>query len=346
MIKQVVRMMDFRSDAPKILRDFLIYHETIKGHSKNTVDEYFLDLRTFFRFLKLRRGVAPADAEFEEISIDDVDLDFVRVVTLSEVYEYLAFLSRDRVKNQRSRDVEYGLSASSRARKIASIKSFYKYLTVKAKLIDENPVQDLDSPKIPKSLPRYLTLEESERLLSSIDSRHRARDYCIICIFLNCGLRISEIVGLNLQDIRTDSLRVHGKGDKWRVVYLNDATAAAINDYLAERGKIDAADKNALFLSSRRTRMSREAVHSMVKKSLLRAGLDAEKYSAHKLRHTAATLMLQNGVDVRTLQEVLGHEHLNTTQIYTHVDSTELRIAASANPLGSFRPKTPSKLSK
>ncbi len=330
--------MDYRSDAPKILRDFLIYHETIKGHSHNTIDEYFLDLRTFFRYLKIHRGLVPRSTELEEIAIDDVDLDFVKAVTLSEVYEYLAFLSRDRVKNQRSHDAEYGISASSRARKIASIRSFYKYLTVKANLLEENPVQDLDSPKIPKSLPRYLSLAESERLLSSVDSRNSARDYCILCIFLNCGLRISEIVGLNLSDIRSDHLRVVGKGSKERVVYLNDATAAAINSYLLIRKNENAVDRNALFLSNRKTRISREAVHNMVKKSLLRAGLDASKYSAHKLRHTAATLMLQNGVDVRTLQELLGHEHLNTTQIYTHVDSSDLRIAAAANPLGHFDP--------
>ena len=330
--------MDYRADAPKILRDFLIYHETIKGHSQNTVDEYFLDLRTLFRFLKLRRGLVPKNTELEEIGISDVDLDFVRAVTLSEIYEYLAFLSRDRVKNQRSRDAEYGISAASRARKIASIKSFYKYLTVKAHLLEDNPVQDLDSPKLPKTLPRYLSLAESERLLASVDSRNRERDYCILCIFLNCGLRISEIVGLNISDLRSDHLRVVGKGNKERVVYLNDATAAAINGYLVVRREIKAVDKSALFLSNRKTRISREAVHNMVKNSLLRAGLDASKYSAHKLRHTAATLMLQNGVDVRTLQELLGHEHLNTTQIYTHVDSSDLRIAASANPLGHFEP--------
>ena len=330
--------MDYRSDAPKILRDFLAYHETIKGHSYNTVDEYFLDLRTFFRFLKLLRGLVPSGTELEEISISDVNLEFVRTVTLSEVYDYLSFLSRDRMRNQRSHSAEYGLSPASRARKIASIKSFYKYLTAKAKLMEENPVQDLDSPKLPKTLPRYLTLEESRALLNAVDGQNRIRDFCILCIFLNCGLRISEIVGLNVSDIRADSLRILGKGSKWRIVYLNDATAAAINDYLAIRKNIDAVDRNALFLSNRRTRISREAVHSMVKKSLLRAGLDADKYSAHKLRHTAATLMLQNGVDVRTLQEVLGHEHLNTTQIYTHVDSAELRTAARANPLGKFKP--------
>lgn len=331
--------MDYRSEAPKILRDFLIYHETIKGHSKNTVDEYYLDLRTFFRYLKLSRGIVPRSTDIEDVSIADVDLNFVRNVTLTEVYDFLSYLSRDRVRNQKSRDAEFGISATSRARKIASIKSFYKYLTVKAKLIEVNPVQDLDSPKLARTLPRYLSLEESQRLLSSIDGKHRARDYCIICIFLNCGLRISEIVGLNLSDIRSDNIRVFGKGSKERVVYLNDATAAAINDYLLERKSIAALDRNALFLSNRRTRMSRETVHSMVKKSLLRAGLDSTKYSSHKLRHTAATLMLQNGVDVRTLQELLGHEHLNTTQIYTHVDSGQLRSAATANPLSSFSPE-------
>ena len=330
--------MDYREDAPKILRDFLTYHETIKGHSQRTVDEYFLDLRTFFRFLKLHRGLVPRSTDVEEIDVRDVDLEFVRRVTLSEVYEYLSFLSRDRVRNQHSRETEYGLNAASRARKIASIKSFYKYLCVKAKLLEENPVQDLDSPKIPKSLPRYLSLAESRRLLEAIEGQNRERDYCIICIFLNCGLRISEIVGLNLTDIRADNLRVFGKGGKERVVYLNDAVAAAINDYLPVRRGVKA-ETNALFVTNRRTRISREAVHALVKKNLLRAGLDAEKYSSHKLRHTAATLMLQNGVDVRTLQEVLGHEHLNTTQIYTHVDNSELRVAASANPLGKFVPE-------
>ena len=332
-----IPLNDYRSEAPKILRDFLTYHETIKGHSKNTVDEYFLDLRTFFRYLKLHRGLVPRSTELDEIDIGDVDLNFVKAVTLSEVYEYLSFLSRDRVKNQRSHEQAYGIDAPARARKIASIKSFYKYLTVKAKLMEENPVQDLDSPKLPKTLPRYLSLAESEQLLSAVDGAHRERDYCILCIFLNCGLRISEIVGLNLSDIRVDNLRVVGKGDKERVVYLNDATAAAINNYLPVR-KASGAQTNALFVSNRKTRISREMVHAMVKKQLLRAGLDADKYSAHKLRHTAATLMLQNGVDVRTLQELLGHEHLNTTQIYTHVDNSELRGAASANPLGHFTP--------
>lgn len=327
-----------RSDAPQVLRDFLVYHETIRGHSKNTVDEYYLDLRTFFRYLKLSRGLVPRSTELEEISISDIDVPFISKVTLAEIYDFLAFLSRDRIKQPNSAEPEFGLTASSRARKIAAIRSFFKYMTVKAKLLEENPVQDLDSPKLPKTLPRYLTLEESQRLLSAVDGSNKERDYCILCIFLNCGLRISELVGMNVNDYRGDSLRVIGKGNKERTVYLNDACRAALDAWLEVRRNLVPARVSAMFLSNRRTRISVDSVQVMVKKYLKRAGLDASLYSTHKLRHTAATLMLQNGVDVRTLQEVLGHENLNTTQIYTHIDNAELRTAAAANPLSHFTP--------
>ena len=326
------------SDAPQVLRDFLVYHETIRGHSKNTVDEYYLDLRTFFRYLKLSRGLVPRSTELEDISISDIDVPFISKVTLAEIYDFLAFLSRDRIKQPNSAEPEFGLTASSRARKIAAIRSFFKYMTVKAKLLEENPVQDLDSPKLPKTLPRYLTLEESQRLLSAVDGSNKERDYCILCIFLNCGLRISELVGMNVNDYRGDSLRVIGKGNKERTVYLNDACRAALDAWLEVRRNLVPARVSAMFLSNRRTRISVDSVQVMVKKYLKRAGLDASLYSTHKLRHTAATLMLQNGVDVRTLQEVLGHENLNTTQIYTHIDNAELRTAAAANPLSHFTP--------
>lgn len=327
-----------RSDAPQVLRDFLVYHETIRGHSKNTVDEYYLDLRTFFRYLKLSRGLVPRTTELEDISISDIDVPFISKVTLAEIYDFLSFLSRDRVKQPNSAEPEFGLTASSRARKIAAIRSFFKYMTVKAKLLEENPVQDLDSPKLPKTLPRYLTLEESQRLLSAVDGSNKERDYCILCIFLNCGLRISELVGLNVNDYRGDNLRVVGKGNKERTVYLNDACRAALDAWLEVRRNLVPARVSAMFLSNRRARISVDSVQVMVKKHLKRAGLDASLYSTHKLRHTAATLMLQNGVDVRTLQEVLGHENLNTTQIYTHIDNAELRTAAAANPLSHFTP--------
>ena len=329
--------MDYRNESPEILREFLFYHETIKGHSKKTIDEYYLDLRTFFRFLKIHKNIAPRDAVFEEITIMDVDLEFVKSVSVTDVYEYLAFLSRDRPRHANSRSTDYGLSANSRARKIAVIRSYYKYLTLKANKLSENPVADLDSPKLRKSLPRFLSLDESVRLLDGVDGIFRERDFCILTIFLNCGLRVSELAGLDLTDVREDSIRVLGKGNKERVVFINDACAEAINGYLTVRKQIAAIDKRALFLSSRRTRISTSTIHSLVKKHLLAAGLDSSKYSSHKLRHTAATLMLKNGVDVRTLQELLGHEHLNTTQIYTHVENSSLREAAMRSPLSGYK---------
>ena len=331
-------MIDYRLEAPPILRDFLVYHETIQGHSRRTVDEYFLDLRNFFRFLKLDKGRVARNTPLDQISIDDVDLDLVGSVTLSDVYAYMNYLSRDRVVHNNSPDPPNGLSAPARARKVAAIRSFYKYLTNKAKLISENPMLDLDSPHLKKSLPRYLDLEESVSLLEHVDGANQARDYCILTLFLNCGLRISELVGLNITDVRGNQLRVLGKGNKERMLFLNEACQSALEDWITERSMLTLVDQNALFVTlQNRRRISRAAVHKLVKKHLAAAGLDSTQYSAHKLRHTAATLMLQNGVDVRTLQEVLGHDHLNTTQIYTHVDNDDLRTAARANPLGKVK---------
>lgn len=319
--------LDYRTEAPLILRDFLVYHETIQGHSRQTVDEYYLDLRNFFRFLKYDKRLVPNNSPIETVAIDDVDISFVRNVTLTDIYSYMNYLARDR-----------GLNAASRARKVATIRSFYKYLTNKAKLLDQNPVQDLDSPRTKKALPKYLNLDESINLLSAVDGKNASRDYCILTLFLNCGLRISELVSLNKTDVRGDYLRVLGKGNKERVLFLNAACQKAIQDWLVDRDALTLLDENALFVTlQNRRRITKAAVHKLVKKHLTAAGLDSTQYSSHKLRHTAATLMLQNGVDVRTLQEVLGHDHLNTTQIYTHVDNDDLRSAARANPLSRVK---------
>ena len=332
-------MTNYRTEAPPILRDFLAYHETIKAHSRRTVDEYYLDLRNFFRYIKQSRDSSLAGKPLDEISIADLDLELVRSVTLTDIYGYMTYLSRDRIQNQHSRNPEYGLNTASRARKLATIRSFYNYLTNKVHLLRENPVKDMDSPKLKKSLPKYLTLDESLQLLESVDGQNQDRDYCILTLFLNCGLRISELVGLNLNDIQDDALRVLGKGNKVRIIYLNDACQDALRRYLAVRRPIRGKDENALFLSSRNERVSRSTVHAMVKKRLGAAGIDASEYSSHKLRHTAATLMLQNGVDVRAVQEVLGHDHLNNTEIYTHIDNEALRVAAKANPLSHVKNK-------
>ena len=332
-------MLNYRDDSPQILCDFLSYHETIKAHSLKTVDEYYLDLRNFFRYMKRSRDNSLRDLPLDEISIVDIDIVFVRTITLTDVYGYLSYLARDRAQQHNSSRTEYGLSATTRARKIATLRSFFNYLTTKVNLLDQNPIKDLDTPKTKKSLPKYLTLDESIELLENVDGANSERDYCIITLFLNCGLRISELIGLNLGDIQGDSLRILGKGNKTRIVYLNDACKAALEQYLAIRRPITGKDAQAVFLSSRNQRISRSNVHALVKKHISHAGLDSSEYSSHKLRHTAATLMLQNGVDVKAVQEVLGHEHLNTTEIYTHIDNESLRVAAKANPLGRIEKK-------
>ena len=326
--------MDYRNEAPQVLLDFLSYHEIVKGHSQKTIDEYYLDLRTFFRYLKLQRGLVEPNTPMSEISIQDIDLNFLASVTKTEVYAYMSFLSRDRIRQQKSHEPEFGLNSASRARKLATLKSLYRYLTVKTGKLQTDPILGIDSPKTRRSLPHYLSLGESEQLLNSVGGRNPERDRCILSVFLNCGLRISELTGLNLKDLTDMQLRVLGKGGRERVVFLNDAAMRAVQAYLAVRPK---ANTQAFFITERGTRISRSAVHYLVKRHLGEAGLDTEGYSAHKLRHTAATLMLKNGVDVRTLQELLGHEHLNTTEIYTHVESTDLRQAADASPLASFQ---------
>ena len=324
------------SDCPQVLKEFLIYHETIKGQSPLTISEYCLDMRMFLRFIRLMRNDMPINTPLEEIPIKDIDLDFIRQITTADVFDFLSYLANDRVQDQNAKVAEYGLSPTARARKLSALKSFYKYLTVRTKQLQDNPVADLEYPKLRKSLPKYLTLQESAALLKAVSGQNQERDYAILMLFLNCGIRRSELVGLNLSDVYEDRIRVVGKGNKERFVYFGTSCRKAIDAYLPIRHKMVLTDNRALFGSRNSNRISTDAVHALVKKALLKAGLDANQFSAHKLRHTAATMMLSGGVDVKTVQEVLGHENLNTTQIYTHIESTELKIAAEANPVSKL----------
>lgn len=324
------------SDCPQIVRDFLVYHETIKGQSQRTISEYYLDLRMFFRFMKLMRSDMPIHTRLDDIPIKDIDLQFIKEISTSDIYDFLSYLANDRTPDPDAAVPEYGISPTARARKLSALKSFFKYLTVRTKQLNENPVADMEYPKLRKSLPKYLTLEQSSALLQAVSGQNQLRDYAILMLFLNCGIRRSELVGLNLTDVYEDRIRVVGKGNKERVVYFGTACRKAIDAYLVERNKKVLSDNRALFGSRDGNRISVTAVHRLVKKAFLQAGLDATQFSAHKLRHTAATMMLSGGVDVKTVQEVLGHENLNTTQIYTHIENTELKIAAEANPLSKL----------
>lgn len=324
------------TDCPQILRDFLTYHENIKGQSPRTISEYYLDIRMFLRFIRLMRNDMPLNTPLEDIPIKDIDLAFVGSITTSEVFDFLSYLANDRPLNPDSTYTEYGIETVSRSRKLSAIKSFYKFLTVRTKQLQDNPVADLEYPKLRKSLPKYLAMSQASDLLQAVSGQNAKRDYAILMLFLNCGIRRSELVGLNLSDVYEDRIRVVGKGNKERIVYFGSACHKAIESYMEERNKLVLTDNRALFASRNGNRISTTAVHRLVEKALLKAGLDATQFSAHKLRHTAATMMLSGGVDVRTVQEVLGHENLNTTQIYTHIENTELKLAAEANPLSKL----------
>lgn len=322
--------VSFRDEAPQIIKEYLFYMQTIKNKSQKTVDEYYIDLRTFFRYIKLSRGLVSKDSEFNKIKIDDVTIDLIRTITLNDAYEYMDYLLRER-NNQ----------SAARARKCSSLKGYFNFLFSKKHYLEKNPIAELEMPTKKKSLPKYLTLEQSIELLNAVEGPYKERDYAIITLFLNCGLRVSEMAGLNYMDIRNDNtMRVVGKGNKERVIYLNSACISAVKDYMKVRPVDGVKDKNALFISRNNRRMSVKTIQYMVYKYLEKIGLNAQGYSCHKLRHTAATLMYQHGgVDVRVLKEVLGHENLGTTEIYTHLSSDQLKKASDSNPLSKVKKK-------
>lgn len=328
----------YPKNTPQILRDYLNYMSSVKGRSDATVKEYYLDLRTFFRFLKRYKDIVPADMIFDDIPIDDINIDFIRDVTLSDMYEYMIFAKNERPTYHKSAVTTVGNEARTRSRKTASLRSFYKYLFSK-KLIDTNIAADLEPPQKTKNkTPTCLNLDECVELLNSVYGDYKERDYCILVLFLNCGLRVSELVGINLSDISNDYIKIRGKGNKERIVYLNEASVDALNRYLKVRIQPkDAAEQNALFISRLKKRIDVQTVKWIVKKYLSAAGLSSKDYSAHKLRHTAATLLYSNGADIRTVQEFLGHEQLNTTMIYTHVNNDTQRQLVKLNPLSNVK---------
>lgn len=312
---------------PERLEEFLDYLSVIRGRSNNTIDGYKVDLIMLFKFLKIHKKLYAQNTNLQEIIISDIDDDFIRNIKLADLYAFLAYVEKRRSN-----------SAYARARKVASAKSFFKYLNTKTRILNENPASDLETPKINKRNPIYLTLDESKELLNSVDegSKYQMRDFCIITLFLNCGLRLSELCSINISKIKDDILTVIGKGNKERTVYLNNSCLKAISQYLIERNNMEVLPehKDALFISSKNRRINKKSVELIVTKYIKAAGLNNEKYSPHKLRHTAATLLYKYGnVDIRSLQKILGHENVSTTQIYTHVDDEKLREAVNLNPL-------------
>lgn len=322
---------DKNSQTFPVLEEYLGYLEAILGRSPLTIKEYRYDLQLFFRFLRHYRGEVGKTEPIDEIRLEMINKNYLKTVHLTDFYAFLSWLTRER-----------DASAANRARKVSALRSFFKWLAVKRNYIDQDPSSELESPKLPKRQPKYLTLEDSRRLLQRVDPEEDAfaeRNYCILTLFLNCGLRLSELCSINVEDIKGSTLRVIGKGSKERTIYLNRACLSALEAYLPSRPK-RSRDKKALFISRQGNRLARTSVQRMIREYLKKSGIDPTKYSTHKLRHTAATLMYQYGqVDIRMLQQILGHESVATTEIYTHVDRAQLHEAVEKNPLAEERPE-------
>ena len=317
---------EYLREASDIVKDFLIYMQNVQEKSETTLNVYYVDLRMFFKFMKKRRGLVGAEVDLKDIGIKDIDINFIKTIDFEDIKSFMTFCMEER-----------GNRAAARSKKCSVLNTFFNYLTKKVRLLKENPAENIDFSKKAKVLPKYLTLEQSIALLKSVDGEYKERDYCILTLFLNCGMRLSELVGINMNDIMENNmLRIFGKGRKERIVYLNEACNHALQEYLKVRPE-NAEDKNALFISKRNKRISKETVQFMVYKYIDKIGLGEQGYSVHKLRHTAATLMYQHGnVDIRVLKDVLGHEHLDTTEIYTHLSSKQVQNAINANPLANL----------
>lgn len=318
-------------NMPLLLEDYLNYIETIKGVSSNTTKEYYFDLRTFFRFLKRRYKLVEDNIEFNDIDISDININIIKKINIQDLHAYISFADKQRLNNN-----------FTKSRKVASLRSFFNYLRNIINVIDNNPAQALEFPKTENRHPVYLTLEECDMLLDTVlknkNDEYRKRDYAIIMLFLNCGLRLSELSSIDLDKLKdNDTLSIIGKGNKERTIFINEACILSIKEYLSIRPE-NAKDPKAMFISKQKNRMSNRAIQHMIDKYLDKSGFDTSIYSTHKLRHTAATLMYKYGnVDIRALQEILGHESVATTQIYTHIDNDRLREAVKSNPLGSRR---------
>ncbi len=320
-----------RNENPDYLNSFLDYSITILNKSPNSIKEYNYDLRNFLKFIKIEFGLS-AEKDYSKVDIHDLDINIIKKIKLEDIHKYISHMATD----LRSKP-------ATRARKVSTIRVFFKYLASKAKLIETNPAQNLETPKLDKRLPKYLSLEESKKLIEvtkTASDENKERDLAIITLFLNCGMRLSELVSINIKDINfsENKLNVIGKGNKERTIYLNKSCMNAINDYLKVRPHegVKYESKDALFLSKRKERISNRMVQEIVKRELAKAGLDLNKYSTHKLRHTAATLMYQYGhVDIRALQVLLGHESISTTEIYTHVNDEQVKDAVNKNPLAN-----------
>ncbi len=322
-------------ELPEVFVGYLSYKLNIQNCSKLTVQEYLGDLCRFFKYTIAKRN----KVKEKDVDVTKITIETVASISTNDVYQYLLYLA-----------VEKELLPATRARKLATLRSFFKYYATKTEMLEKDPTVGIDSPKLQKGLPVYLSHAEANMLLASFDPKdvNFYRDYLMVLIFLASGVRLSELVGMNLSDINFNDRRfvVRGKGNKTRELYFADNIYKVFVDYLLVREKAALQrvgrvyDKDALFLSRNGRRISNKTVQYMLDRQLKKCGLDTKGFSAHKLRHTAATLLYnENNVDVLMLKEMLGHSQLSTTQIYTHINNELLRSTMQSGPFSGVAPQ-------
>jgi integrase/recombinase XerD len=296
--------------------DFLDYCRTIKGLSDESISGYYNDLKMFFDYIK----------QLKKKNITD---RLIKNIELQDLHKFMTYLEKD-----------CGNNARTRCRKVSTLKSYFEYLQNVTKLIISNPSYSLRKPKVPKTKPVAMSIQECEKLLNSLDkdSYFYYRDRCILMIFLQCGLRLSELINIKVSDVQNIRMIINGKGNKERDAFLSESCIKSIDDYLEVRNdeEVSEEDKEYLFLSREKNKISKRAVQSLVKKHMEDAGLDTNKYHTHSTRHTFATIAYDQGADIIKLSELLGHSNVNTSKIYITLKEEELREITNKNPLNKL----------
>lgn len=320
-------MKSYNNDSnPEFLNNYLVHLKVVKMLSERTISEYYFDIRLFLKYI--HKSNTGQDTVTEDVDIKDMSADELKGISVTDIYNFIFYVADERQNDKRTR-----------YRKKSSLKSFFRYLMKTERITESDPTADIDMPSPKTALPKFLSLDESMKLLETSNSKDSLRDYCMITLLLNCGMRLSELININIKDIDflENRMKIMGKGNKERMVYLNNACISALKNYLEIRNdNPKAVDEPALFISNQNKRISKRRVQQIVENTVKAAELDGKGITTHKLRHTAATLMYQYGAaDILTLKELLGHSSTSTTEIYTHLDSEQVRSAVEENPLAN-----------
>lgn len=320
------------------LNSFSLYLKEICYFEDSSILSYQYDVIIFLKFIKclFNPEDIPDTISYESIEIEDITLDMLRQVTSKEIHAFLYFLAENDYK------------PTSRCKKFYVLCNFFNYLYQEKRVIFHNPTSTIDFNKDNEKIPIYLSKKKLKKLFTTFrgeqSSQLAKRDYCILVLISSLGLRIQEVVNIDLTDfnLETGKIKILGKGSKERLLYLNESCVKALRDYLTIRSDISKKNKDeinanqALFITKRGNRISRRSIEYIVEQRVSLAGLDSNMYSAHKLRHTAATLMYQDGTDILVIQEILGHSSISSTEIYTHTQDKDIKRAINHNPLAHF----------